>query len=95
MAIKLKSGKQFERAVELLKELTNLCPKCLSDNIANEDSEDQYTCHDCSSQFTEAEQMDKTVAIAYLKLDGLSGPAREIQNMEQGEYDDFLTNHVY
>lgn len=37
----------------------NTCPKCGSDNIANEgpseDSQIEITCHDCSNQWTEKE----------------------------------------
>jgi len=29
------------------------CPRCLSDNIANEGPEMQITCHDCSYQYEE------------------------------------------
>jgi len=30
---------------------TDACPKCSSDNIANEDDTDFITCHDCSFQW--------------------------------------------
>ena len=96
MAINVRSGKEFMRAIEIVEDYSQQCPKCQSDNISNEDENvDQITCHDCSFQFSESDYMDKVHVIAWLRVKGLLGPAQVIEEMDVQEYEDFLVNHIY
>ena len=95
MAIKIKSDKEHARALEVIEEYANQCPKCQSDNISNEDETDLTTCHDCSNQFSESDYMDKIHIVALLRVHKLPHAAKSIEEMELAEFDDFLCNHIY
>ncbi len=44
----------IKESLQALDTLLDVCPKCGSDNIANEnENETELTCHDCSYQWTE------------------------------------------
>ena len=94
--IKVKSSKRHSEAVEIIGQYANECPKCQSDNIANEDENiDQVTCHDCSHQFSESDYMDKFHIVALLRVKGYADIAEDVAAMESQEFEDFLVNHVY
>lgn len=90
-----KNSKDHLKALEIIENYSNSCPKCYSDNISNDDDYPQLTCHDCSHQFDEYDYMDKIHIIALLNVKGLPHIAKDIEEMTVSEYDDFLVNHIY
>lgn len=45
--------KDMMRHNDFIEQDEDACPECGSDNITNEGPESEYTCHDCSHQWSE------------------------------------------
>lgn len=95
MSTFIKTSKDHMKALQIIEEYSNQCPKCYSNDISNEDNSEFLTCHSCSHQFAEDDYMDKFHITALLTTKGLPHIAMEIQLMDLQEYQDFLINHIY
>jgi len=85
---------KMNKAITLITETLDSCPKCGSNNIANEDGASdvglEVTCHNCSHQWVDDTRVEQNKIYNLLIAAGLLKEARVIKDMSSTEYRDFL-----
>jgi len=99
MTIKTKEGQEVAKAIDIIEKHLNTCPICNSDDSdfspLPELSSEILVCRVCDHEELEEDHMSKRNISKALRSNGLLELAQEITEMEDQEFEDFLTNHIY